>query len=65
MNTYTENRFIKEVKDAARGNPKIDMKLVKEWQKIEKILDSLPPQPEPKAPKPIHLQPIPLQMFDR
>ena len=65
MNTTTKNRFIEEVGATARENPNIDMKLVREWQEVEKIIDNLPPPPEQEKPKPIHLQPIPLQMFSR
>ena len=64
MNITIKDRFIKEVRVAARENPNIDMKLVREWQAVEKIIDSLP-SPEREEPKPIHLQPIPLQMFSR
>ena len=46
-----ENPFIKEVEDALRSNPLVDMDLFRRWQEIEKILDSLPKEPEPKPKK--------------
>ena len=62
-----ENRFIKEVKLAARENPNVDIGLVREWLEITKILDSVPKdsEPEPKPVKRPNLQPIPLRMFIR
>ena len=67
MNTTTNNRFVEEVKVAARNNPNIDMKVVREWQEIAKIIENIPPEmtPEQKPTKPIRLQPIPLKMFDQ
>ena len=64
MKTTTENRFIEEVKIAAAGNPNIDMKLVREWQEIDKILEKIPPPlTTPSVAKQPRLQPIPLRMF--
>ena len=62
-----ENPFIKEVEDAFHSNPHVDMDLFRQWQEIEKILDSLPkePEPKPKKAKPFRLQPIPLEIFGR
>ncbi len=65
MNESTKNRFVKEVESAARGNPNIDMKLVREWQEITKLLEEFPPPPEPEVTEPPRLQPIPLRMFRR
>ena len=67
MNESTKNRFVKEVESAAQGNPNIDMKLVREWQEITKMLEKVPPAPapEPEAVEPPRLQPIPLRMFRR
>ena len=65
MSTTKENPFIEEVKVAAHGNPNIDMKLVREWQEITKILEKAPPPPEPETIKPVRLQPIPLELFSR
>ncbi len=62
-----KNRFIREVKSAAHGNPNVDMDLVREWQEITKTVDSVPqgPAPEPKIVKQPRLQPIPLRVFNR
>ena len=65
MNTTKKNRFIEEVKVAAHGNPNIDMKLVREWQEITRMLEKVPPLPEPEPTKPVRLQPIPLELFSR
>lgn len=40
-----ENRFVREVRSAAHGNPNVDMDWVREWQEITEMLDSLPPDP--------------------
>ncbi len=65
MSEIVENRFIEEVKAIPRDNPDIDMKLVREWQRIAKILEKMPPPPESGTTEPLHLQPIPLRMFRR
>ena len=63
MSKQPKNRFAKEIKEALRNNPHIDMEAVKEYQRIDKILEALPPEPEPEPAKPVRLQPIPLRMF--
>ena len=65
MKNAKKNRFIEEVKSAGKGNPNIDMDLIREWQKIDKILEKIPPSSEPKVVKRSCLQPIPLRMFSR
>lgn len=64
MNVDTNNRFVKEMKTVVRDNPQIDTEQMREWQRISKILDSIPPEPEPEPPEPPRLQPIPLKMFE-
>ena len=65
MKKIAENRFVEEVEFAAQGNPNIDMKQVREWQEIARILEQVPPPPESEEAKPTRLQPIPLRMFSR
>ena len=64
MNQTEKNRFDREVEAAAQGNPKIDKDLIREWQKIDRMLKRFPPPPPVRA-KPPRLQPIPLRMFNR
>ena len=65
MNTQQKNRFVREVEAVAQDNPCVDMDLIKEWQKMAKMLDKLPPPPEPEPAHPPRLQPIPLKLFNR
>ncbi len=63
--THPKNRFIEEIEAVAQGNPNVDMNLIREWRELAKILERVPPEPEPEAVKLPRLQPIPLQMFSR
>ena len=65
MSTMKKTGFAKEVEAAARNNPGVDMDQVREWRQIAKMLEQVPPPPEPEPAKPPRLQPIPLEMFSQ
>lgn len=64
MTIKSPNHREKEIAAVPRSNPKIDLEQAREWIELAQVLDSIP-TPPPEKPKPVKLQPIPLDFFSR
>ncbi len=73
QDTKENARLAREIADAARRNPRIDLRLFREWQAMMEVVESVPKPARPNLPAPPknadnaqpRLQKIPLEIFER